>query len=114
MIARLARASVALATLLSAVGCSSRAAAPASTSRPTSSAASSGSGPLAGPDVYGHTRAGLFSPATQGARALVYVPNLADNTVSVIDQSSLQVVDVLRVGRQTQHVVPSWTCKRCG
>ncbi len=55
-----------------------------------------------------HTRAGMFSPATQGARALVYVPNLADNTVSVIDQSSLQVVDVLRVGRQPQHVVPSW------
>jgi YVTN family beta-propeller protein len=59
-------------------------------------------------DVYAHTRAGMMSPSTHGARALVYVPNLVDDTVSVIDQATLRVVDVLRVGRQPQHVVPSW------
>jgi YVTN family beta-propeller protein len=59
-------------------------------------------------DVYAHTRAGMLSPAVAGERALVYVPNLADGTVSVIDQATLQVVDTLKVGREPQHVVPSW------
>lgn len=38
--------------------------------------------------MYAATRAGMFSPAVQGDRALVYVPNLADGTVSVIDQAT--------------------------
>ena len=59
-------------------------------------------------DVYAGTRAGMFSPAVAGARALVYVPNLADGTVSVIDQASSKVIDVFKVGREPQHVVPSW------
>jgi len=59
-------------------------------------------------DVYAATRAGMFSPAVRHDRALVYVPNLADGTVSVIDQATLAVIDTLRVGRQPQHVVPSW------
>lgn len=59
-------------------------------------------------DVYAHTRVGMLSPATRGARALVYVPNVADGTVSVIDQARMHVIDVLTVGREPQHVVPSW------
>ncbi len=59
-------------------------------------------------DVYSHTRAGMLSPAVAGQRALVYVPNLADGTVSVIDQATLKVIDTLKVGREPQHVVPSW------
>ncbi|GAC1444949.1 MAG: hypothetical protein NVS3B26_14340 [Mycobacteriales bacterium] len=58
--------------------------------------------------MYSHTRAGMLSSRTAGDRALVYVPNLASGTVSVIDQATLRVVDTLPVGRQPQHVVPSW------
>lgn len=113
MTARPVRAGVALAALLAAVGCTSPAPAapaslPARASSPSSTATSPATVPPPATDVYAHTRAGMLSPATQGARALVYVPNLADGTVSVIDQSSLQVVDVLRVGREPQHVVPAW------
>ena len=60
------------------------------------------------PDVYAFTRAGMLSPAVAGHRHLVYVPNLDDSTVTVIDQADLRVVDTLEVGRQPQHVVPSW------
>lgn len=101
--------------LLLVAGCQQ--AAPSATQVLPSSSA--GAGPAAarppgpGPpppavDVYGHTRAGMLSPAVAGDRELVYVPNLGDGTVSVIDQASLKVVDLLKVGREPQHVVPSW------
>lgn len=59
-------------------------------------------------DLYAATRAGMLSPAVRGDPALVYVPNLGSSTVSVIDQATMKVVDTLPVGRQPQHVVPSW------
>lgn len=59
-------------------------------------------------DVYAHTRVGMFSPEVTGDRALVYVPHRSSSTVSVIDQASMKVIYTLRVGRQPQHVVPSW------
>ena len=59
-------------------------------------------------DVYSYTRAGMMSRRTAGQRPLVYVPNLSSGTVSVIDQASMRVIATLRVGRQPQHVVPSW------
>jgi len=62
-------------------------------------------------DVYAHTRAGMLSPAVRNARSLVYVPNLGDGTVSVIDQHTLRIVDVYSTGGQPQHVVPSWDLK---
>lgn len=98
------------------VGSSSLARRPATPAHPVAAPQPAPLLPTAGPpatappadDVYAHTRAGMFSPAVAGARALVYVPNLVDGTVSVISQESLRVVDVLRVGREPQHVVPSW------
>jgi YVTN family beta-propeller protein len=62
-------------------------------------------------DVYAHTRAGMFSPTVRHDRSLVYVPNLGDGTVSVIDQRTLRVIDVYGTGAQPQHVVPSWDLK---
>lgn len=59
-------------------------------------------------DVYAHTRSGMMSARTAGDLARVYVPNLASGTVSVIDQATLRVIATLPVGRQPQHVVPSW------
>jgi YVTN family beta-propeller protein len=38
----------------------------------------------------------------------VYVPNLGDGTVTVIDQQTLKVIDTYATGAQPQHVVPSW------
>ena len=49
--------------------------------------------------------------ATKGALTRVYVPNRADNTVSVIDPATMQVVDTFKVGLNPQHVVPSWDLK---
>jgi YVTN family beta-propeller protein len=64
-----------------------------------------------GVDVYAHTRVGMFSPAVAGDPPLVYVPNLDDGTVTVIDQRTLKVIDTYRTGAQPQHVVPSWDLK---
>ncbi|CAO5170547.1 YNCE-like beta-propeller domain-containing protein [Frankia sp. AiPs1] len=77
--------------------------------------ASAGTGTVAasgaassGVDVYAHARAGMFSPVVRDDPAYVYVPNLADGTVSVIDQKTLTVIRTYATGREPQHVVPSW------
>jgi YVTN family beta-propeller protein len=62
-------------------------------------------------NLYSETAAGKLSPAVQGALPRVYVPNRRANTVSVIDPETLQVVDTFKVGRNPQHVVPSWDLK---
>jgi YVTN family beta-propeller protein len=62
-------------------------------------------------NLYSETAAGKLSPAVQGALSRVYVPNRRANTVSVIDPETLQVIDTFRVGRNPQHVVPSWDLK---
>ena len=49
-----------------------------------------------------------LSAAVKNDLPRVYVPNRRSNTVSVIDPATLQVVDTFRVGRNPQHVVPSW------
>src|SRR4029079_16352949 len=59
-------------------------------------------------NLYSETTAGKLSPAVEGALPRVYVPNRRANTVSVIDPATLQVVDTFKVGRNPQHVVPSW------
>jgi YVTN family beta-propeller protein len=59
-------------------------------------------------NLYSETKTGNFADATKGALDRVYVPNRADNTVSVIDPASMKVVDSFKVGLNPQHVVPSW------
>ena len=112
---RLPRAAgLALASVVLAAGCSGGQAAPprAGAVSPTPTGAGrSAAAHAPATDIYAHARAGMFSPAVAGARALVYVPNLADGTVSVLDQASMAVVDTLKVGREPQHVVPSWDLK---
>jgi YVTN family beta-propeller protein len=41
----------------------------------------------------------------------VYVPNRAENTVSVIDPATMLVIDKFSVGVNPQHIVPSWDLK---
>src|SRR5471030_1460303 len=59
-------------------------------------------------NLYSETVDGRLSITVAADLARVYVPNRRSNTVSVIDQATLQVVDTFRVGRNPQHVVPSW------
>jgi YVTN family beta-propeller protein len=59
-------------------------------------------------NLYSETAAGKMSPAVAGALERVYVPNRSANTVSVIDPTTLKVIDTFKVGVHPQHVVPSW------
>jgi YVTN family beta-propeller protein len=59
-------------------------------------------------NLYSEIAAGKLSPNVKDALPRVYVPNRRSNTVSVIDQETLTVVDTFKVGRNPQHVVPSW------
>ncbi len=59
-------------------------------------------------NLYSETATGKFSPAVAGHRELVYVPHVQSNTVHVIDPGTLEVVDKYKVGKNPQHIVPSW------
>src|SRR5579884_192111 len=62
-------------------------------------------------DIYSEGRPGNLSPTVRGFRSLVYVPNSDSDTVDIIDPHSFKVVDHFEVGRQPQHVTPSWDLK---
>ena len=59
-------------------------------------------------NLYSETVAGRLSPAVAGALPRVYVPNVKANTVTVIDSTTLTVIDTFPVGVNPQHVVPSY------
>ncbi|WBP85198.1 YncE family protein [Kitasatospora cathayae] len=67
--------------------------------------------PLDPHDLYAADRPGQLADAVSQFPSRVYVPNTESDTVSVIDPATYQVVDTLHVGRQPQHVVPSWDLK---
>ena len=62
-------------------------------------------------NLYSETQAGKLSPAVNGALPRAYVPNRQSNNVTVIDTTTLKVVDRFPVGINPQHVVPSWDLK---
>ncbi|TMK86733.1 MAG: YncE family protein, partial [Actinobacteria bacterium] len=62
-------------------------------------------------DVYAADRPGQLSAEVKDFRSLVYVPNSESNTVDVIDPATFKVVEHFSVGRQPQHVVPSYDLK---
>jgi YVTN family beta-propeller protein len=68
-------------------------------------------GTAAGGNVYAADGAGMLSPAVEGALYRVYVPNSDDSSVDVVDPTTRKVVDHFSVGRNPQHVVPSWDLK---
>src|SRR4051794_20543031 len=59
-------------------------------------------------DVYAADRAGRLLPRMRSIPARVYVPNTVSDTVDVIDPRSYRVVRRFSVGREPQHVVPSY------
>ncbi|MEU9561044.1 beta-propeller fold lactonase family protein [Streptomyces sp. NPDC048161] len=62
-------------------------------------------------DVYAADRVGKLSPVVKDFPSRVYVPNTNSDTVSVIDPATYKVIKTIKVGRQPQHVVPSWDLK---
>jgi YVTN family beta-propeller protein len=57
---------------------------------------------------YSETAAGKMSSAVREFPARIYVPNSGSNSVDVIDPATFRIIDHFPVGRQPQHVVPSW------
>ncbi len=81
-------------------------------------AASVGDNPLPGMppvlnpnNIYSETATGKMSPAVKGVPPRIYVPNSGSNTVDVIDPATYKIVNHFPVGRQPQHVTPSWDLK---
>ena len=66
------------------------------------------SGPV---DVYRADGSRDLSPSVRGDPALVYVPNSMSNTVDVISQRTLKVVEHFSTGALPQHVTPSYDLK---
>src|SRR5229473_910282 len=62
-------------------------------------------------NIYSETHTGKLSPAVKAFPELVYVPNSGSNTVDVIDPRTFRVVNHFKVGRQPQHVTPSYDLK---
>ncbi len=82
--------------------------APPTTATPKKIDVLPGMPPVTNPsNIYSDTAPKDLSPNVSGALSRVYVPNHEDNTVSVIDPSTMQVVDTLRVGINPQHIVPA-------
>jgi YVTN family beta-propeller protein len=63
-------------------------------------------------DIYSADRPGKLSSVVKGFPSYVYVPNSKSNTVSIIDPTTFKVIRSFPVGREPQHVVPSWDLKK--
>ena len=62
-------------------------------------------------DVYAANRPGMLSPVVTGFPERVYVPNSGSNTVDVIDPRTFKIIDHFAVGKEPQHVAPSYDLK---
>jgi len=62
-------------------------------------------------DIYSADRPNQLSPVVKGFPSLVYVPNSGSNTVDIIDPRTYKIVSHFDVGKQPQHVVPSFDLK---
>jgi YVTN family beta-propeller protein len=99
---------VSLATLGAAAGCSTTSKGP-----PTPNETPlPGMPPVLDPsDIYSADRAGNLSPVVGRFPARIYVPNSGSNTVDVINPKTHKIIRHLRVGKQPQHVTPSYDLK---
>jgi YVTN family beta-propeller protein len=62
-------------------------------------------------NLYQYTQTDMLSPLAKQALFRVYVPNSDDQTVSVINPITYQVINTFRVGANPQHVVPAYDLK---
>ncbi len=103
-----AASSAPTATPPTTAGATSTAAATSTTVAPVKVIA--GMPPVVDPSrIYSEAGAGMFSPATAGAKRYVYVPSNDAGSVTVIDQDTYQIVRSFPTGgKLVQHVVPSY------
>ncbi len=99
-----------------ATGQSARPSAPAAAATPSATPVAAaglpGMPPVLDPtDLYAADRPNQIAPVAQHFLNRVYVPNTISNTVSVIDPATDKVVQTIPVGKEPQHVVPSWDLK---
>jgi YVTN family beta-propeller protein len=105
----LALTAVAVSTIPS---CRRVASAPAAPELPPYADPLPGMPPVVDPNnIYSETAARKMSPVVKDFPSRVYVPESGANAVEVIDPKTYRVIDRFRVGRQPQHVVPSWDLK---
>jgi YVTN family beta-propeller protein len=62
-------------------------------------------------DIYAADRPGDLSPTVKGYPSRIYVPNSGSNTVDVINPATYKIIGHFRVGKQPQHVTPSYDLK---
>jgi YVTN family beta-propeller protein len=95
---------------LAVSGCGSRTAVPSTTSSrpPAPSPADQGNRR----NVYAGAMSTHVSPELAGIPERVYVPNEMGYSVDVIDPSSGKVIDRYPVGREPEHITPSWDMTR--
>ena len=62
-------------------------------------------------NVYAADSPGDLSPRLRGDPALVYVPNSVSDTVDVISQRTMKVIEQFPTGSLPQHVTPAWNLK---
>jgi len=85
---------------------------------PSAAATSASDAPLAGMsplldpnNIYAADGPGNLSPIVAQFPSRIYVPNSGSNSVDVIDPVSFKIVDHFAVGRQPQHITPSYDLK---
>jgi YVTN family beta-propeller protein len=59
-------------------------------------------------NVYAAPASGKIKDSLADVPERVYVPNVGDGTISVIDPSTFKVVDSYSVGKLPYHITPSW------
>ena len=62
-------------------------------------------------DVYSANHPNRLNPVVRGFPERVYVPNSGSNTVDVIDPKTFKIIGHFAVGKEPQHVVPSYDLK---
>jgi YVTN family beta-propeller protein len=62
-------------------------------------------------DLYAADKANQLSDTVKNYPSLIYVPNTQSNNVTIIDPQTYKVISTTKVGREPQHVVPSWDLK---
>jgi len=62
-------------------------------------------------DLYTANRPNQLSPVVKNFPSRIYVPNSESNSVDVIDPATFKIIDHFDVGKQPQHIVPSYDLK---
>lgn len=63
-------------------------------------------------NLYSADKPGMLSATVKNYPSRVYVPNSKSNTVDIIDPETFKIIGHFAVGKEPQHVVPSWDLKR--